>query len=97
MTFDQGVSEAGQGAAVNTSVTVGGFIGIIVQALLQIIGVIFFILILYGGFKWMSASGEQKKIEEAQKVITHSIIGLIIVVLAYAISVFIVSSLQKAI
>jgi TRAP-type C4-dicarboxylate transport system permease small subunit len=95
--FQEGITGAGTNAGVNTGVTVGAFIGIVVQAVLQIIGVVFFILMLYGGFKWMSSSGQQKQIEEAQKIITHSIIGLIVVILAYAISMFIVSSLQKAI
>lgn len=95
-TFNSGVTAVGSGAGVR-NIGVGAFVGILVQAVLQIVGVVFLILIVYGGFKWMSASGQQKQIEEAQKTIIHSIVGLLIVVLAYGISVFVMAELQKAI
>lgn len=95
--FKNGITSAGTGAGIGGTATIGAFIGVLVQATLQLVGIIFLIFIIYGGFKWMTASGQQKHIEEAQRMITHSIIGLIIVVLAYAISTFVISELQKAI
>lgn len=94
--FQGGVDNVRIGAGVK-EIGVGGFIGILVQAALQIVGIVFLILIVYGGFRWMSASGVQKQIEEAQKVIIHSVIGLIIVVLAYGISIFVVKALLEAV
>lgn len=94
--FQSGVTSVGTGAGVE-DIGVGGFVGILVQAALQVVGIVFLILIVYGGFKWMSASGQQKQIEEAQKIIIHSVIGLIVVVLAYGVSVFVMGELQKAI
>lgn len=48
-------------------------------------GLYFMIQVMLGGFEWISASGDKGKLEKAQNRITHSLIGLIIVVAAFAI------------
>jgi len=53
-------------------------------------GVIFLILAIYGGFKWMTAAGNEESVEKAKKTITNAILGLVIVLAAYAIVKFIV-------
>jgi len=63
-------------------------VGVGVQAVLGVIGVIFLVLMLYAGFNWMTARGEEEKVERAKDTITRAIIGLIIVVGAYAIWAF---------
>lgn len=72
-------------------------IGNVVLTLLTLLGVVFIVLIVYAGFKWMLAQGEEQKITEARNLIIHSIIGLLIVLAAYAISYFIISALEKAV
>lgn len=73
----------------------------IIQAVLSFLGVVFLILIIYAGYTWMTASGNEQQIEKAKKTLTASVIGLIIVISAYAISVFVVkrigdSALQQS-
>ena len=68
-----------------------GIIAMIIQTILSLVGVIFIILIIYGGFLWMTAGGNDQKIEKAKNILTRAIIGLAVVLLAYAISVFLVS------
>ena len=70
-------------------------IGTIIQGVLQFLGVIFLGFVIYGGITWMTASGSEDKVKSAKKIITNSVIGLIIVVLAYAISAFIVQNVLK--
>lgn len=94
--FQGGVTAVGNSAGVEKNISIGVFVGILVQAVLQIVGIVFLILIVYGGFRWMSASGQQKQIEEAQKTIIHSVIGLLVVILAYGISIFVMGELRKA-
>ena len=65
----------------------------IIQIALSFLGVIFLVLTIYGGFLWMTAAGDESKVESARKMITAAIIGLIIVVSAYAISYFVMSKL----
>ena len=68
----------------------------IVQILLGFLGIIFIILIIWGGIQWMTSGGNDKKIEEAKQRIVNATIGLTIVFVAYSISYFIFKSLMQA-
>lgn len=48
-------------------------------------GVAAFIVLILGGFKYLTAGGEEKAVGEAQKMITGAIGGLVLVVASYAI------------
>lgn len=63
--------------------------GTLIGQVLAFVGVIFFALVLYGGFKWMNAKGNAKETEEARDIIVRAVIGLIIIFSAYAITSFI--------
>lgn len=76
-------------------VSLPGAIGKIVGAALSFIGVIFFILMIYGGLLWMTAAGNDQQVEKAKDLIVAAIIGLVIVFAAYAITSFIGTSLTK--
>ncbi|MCX6795524.1 MAG: hypothetical protein NT165_02235 [Candidatus Falkowbacteria bacterium] len=58
---------------------------------LSFLGIIFLIMAIYAGITWMSSEGNEKTVEKAKDILKNSIIGLIIVALAYAISYFILS------
>jgi hypothetical protein len=62
-------------------------IGNIVKFVLSFLAIVFVILIIYSGFKWMTAGGDSKKVDEAKSVMKNAIIGLIIVMCSYAIAV----------
>lgn len=59
---------------------------------LYFLGVIFLILTIYGGFLWMTSRGNEKQTDKAREVLTASIIGLIIIISAYAISWLIIKT-----
>ena len=61
----------------------------IIRSLLGFIGIIFVILIIYAGFLWMTAGGNESKIEESKKYLSRSVIGLLIILSAYSITGFI--------
>jgi cytochrome bd-type quinol oxidase subunit 2 len=63
----------------------------IINIVLSILGLIFIGLIIYGGLTWMLAEGNEQKLEKAKQIILASIIGLIVVLAAYAASYFIIS------
>jgi len=71
-------------------------IGQIIQAFLSIFGIIFLGLMIYGGYKWMIAQGRDEEVSKAKDIIKAAITGLIIVFAAYAISAFVISSIEKA-
>jgi hypothetical protein len=66
-------------------------VSIVIQTVLGLLGVIFMILLVYGGILWMTAGGNDQQIEKAKKIITNSIIGLVVVLLAYSISILVLS------
>lgn len=73
--------------------TLIGAIGTIVQGLLGLLGVLFLILIIWGGYQWMVAGGEEEKVTHAKSTLTNAIIGLAVVLGAWAIYSFIANIL----
>ena len=65
----------------------------IIQVLMGFLGVIAVILILVGGFKWMTASGNDSKVAEAKKLMVAGVAGLLIVLAAFAVSIFVMRAL----
>ena len=68
----------------------------IVNIALGFLGIVAVIIVLAGGFKWMTAGGNQDKIDEAKKLMSAGVIGLIIVLAAFGIARFIIDSLVTA-
>lgn len=71
-------------------------IGYIIRAALGFLGIIAVVIILIGGFKWMTAQGSEDKVQEAKKLIIAGIIGLAIILSAYAIASFVIEQLVTA-
>ncbi|MCK5320346.1 hypothetical protein KAJ61_03080 [Candidatus Parcubacteria bacterium] len=70
-----------------------GTVSLVISVALSLLGVIFLILMIYGGFIWMNSRGNDQEIQKALTIIRNSIIGLLIVIAAYAITNFIGNSL----
>ncbi len=64
----------------------------IIQWALGLLGLVAVVMILIGGFQWMTAGGNEEKVASAKKIISAAVIGLIIVLLAWAIVIFVVST-----
>lgn len=68
-------------------------VGSVIRAFMGLLGLVAVVIILLGGFKWMTSGGEEAKVQEAKKLIISGIIGLIIILSAYAIANFVVGSI----
>lgn len=68
----------------------------VIKVVLGFLGIVAVVIILLGGFKWMTAAGNEDKVEEAKKLISAGIIGLIIILAAFGIATFVISSLMSA-
>jgi len=81
----------------NTGTGAGRGIGLVmasvIKAFLGLLGIIFIVLIITAGYKLMTAGGNEEKVKEAQEMIKKAVIGLIIIVAAYAITYFIFNAL----
>lgn len=65
----------------------------IINVLLYFLGSIFLVLILWAGFKWMTAAGNNDAIKKSRDTIVNSVIGLIIIFASYAIVNFVLENL----
>lgn len=61
----------------------------IIQVILSFLSIIFLGLIIFAGFKWMTAAGNEEDIKKSQGTIKNALIGLIIILAAYAITYYI--------
>jgi hypothetical protein len=75
--------------------TLPQIIGGVISTIMGILGVIVVLIILWGGFIWMTAGGEPDKVDKAKKMIYSGIIGLVIIFASYAIAQFVIGSLQN--
>lgn len=71
-------------------------VGGVIQTGLTLIGVIFLVLTVYGGFVWMSARGDEAEAKRAKGILTMALIGMLVVVGAYAVTAFVVSRMLLA-
>ncbi len=50
------------------------------------------IFIVYAGFLWLTAAGNEKQVEKAKQVISAAVIGMIVILLAWAIVAFVLNA-----
>jgi hypothetical protein len=68
-------------------------IGNIIKIVLTFLGIVFLILVIYGGYIWMTAHGNEERVTKAKDLITEALIGLVIILGAYIITYFVVNAL----
>ena len=77
------------GFATDESITPVTVAGALVNTFLSLIGIVFIILIIYAGFKWMTAGGNEEQVNKAKTTIINSVIGIVVVMGAFVIYKFI--------
>lgn len=93
------VLKEGIGANFKTDETVAenslyATIGKIIEAILELVGVLLIILVIYGGYLWFSADGNEEQIGQAKAYVINAIIGLAIVSLAYVITYYVMGKIS---
>lgn len=71
-------------------------IGALIKTVIRFLGIIAVVVVLYGGFKWMTASGNDEKVAEAKRILIAGLIGLAIVLTALAITNFVIGQILSA-
>jgi len=85
---DQGNRSASAFGNKTTETTLTQYVADIINVFFGLLGTIFIILMVYGGYTWMTAAGNSEKVSKAQNTLKVAIIGLIIIASAYAITYF---------
>ncbi len=86
--------EAGYDDVNLTEDNIPQLIGRIIRQVMLYLGVFFLALTIYAGFIWMIARGNEQEIEKAKTILKNAIIGLIVVLLAYAITYLFMDALS---
>lgn len=68
----------------------------VISVFLGLLGIVFLVLIVLAGYKWMMAQGDSSKVDEAKDQLRTSIIGLAIILAAWGITNFTLCALLKA-
>ncbi len=61
----------------------------VIRGALVFVGVVALLFIIYAGFSFVTSGGDPKKVQGARQIMTFAIIGLVIVLLSFAILFFI--------
>jgi len=93
--FGLGQNDPAASLGLGTTALDDAVVGLI-NVMLGFLGLIAVVIILIGGFRWMTAGGNEDKVGEARKTIFAGIIGLAIILFAWGITIFVVQQLGKA-
>lgn len=70
--------------------------GMIIQRLLEVVGMTMILLFVYGGYLRVTAQGEEQKIEKSTKTMEGAVIGLLIIISSYGITRFVSARIYNA-
>ena len=85
-----GVNKVNKGGA---DTDLNGQIGTIINAIIGVIGIVAVIVIILGGINYTMSQGDPSKTKKARDTILYGVIGLIVVLLAFAIVNFVLGQL----
>jgi hypothetical protein len=95
-TISKGLEETNKGVGFSKA-SATQIIGQLIQVLLSVTGIVFLIITIYAGILYMTAAGDESKVKKAKSMLVTSVIGIIIIMSAYALSQFVIGQLTDAV
>ena len=92
--LDLGVNDAAEIGLGNSDLKTT--INSIIRLILSFLGILAVVIILWGGFIWMTAMGDDGKVDKAKQLILAGIVGVVIILSAYAIASFVINAVNNA-
>ena len=92
---ETGLNETALNAGYDKAGSLTATIGSIIQTALGFVGFVVFAFILFAGFQWMTAGGNEEQVAKAKTMIKNAIIGFVIITAAYAIVYFVTAELMN--
>ncbi len=90
------LADVGDGIGADADTELPELVGNLIAVLLSVLGIIFVVLVVYAGFLYLTSQGEADKVKKAKALLTQAVIGLVIIIAAYAIADFVIDSLVTA-
>ncbi len=88
----QHLQTVGDTAHITSSTTLPVLIGNLVRTFIGLLGIIFLVLLIYAGYLWLTAQGDDKKVTHSKDMLKNAVIGLVIITAAYGIASFIINA-----
>lgn len=88
-----GLSVAGNQAGYNSNLPLTTLIANVIQVILGLTGMACVILLVYAGILYLTAQGEDANVKKAKKLISGTIIGILIIVAAWALTRYVFTAL----
>ncbi|NQV88915.1 MAG: hypothetical protein HQ488_01145 [Parcubacteria group bacterium] len=90
------LADVGDGIGADADTDLPTLVGELIKVLLSVLGIIFVVLVVYAGFLYLTSQGEAERVKKAKALLTQAVIGLVIIISAYAISSFVIDALVQA-
>lgn len=90
---EEGLGQAGEAAGYTTNLELTTIVANIINVILGLTGMAFVIILVYAGILYLTAAGEEGNVKKAKGLIKNSVLGIIIIVSAYAIATYVFTAL----
>ena len=88
--------QAGFDTTSETSQNIGTYVGAnLITPLFSLLGVIFLVLMIFGGIMWMTGGGNPERVKKAKAILVNSFLGLLVILLAYGFTQFLFEALSS--
>ncbi|OGL94723.1 hypothetical protein A2348_02275 [Candidatus Uhrbacteria bacterium RIFOXYB12_FULL_58_10] len=94
-TVQEGLGVAGDKAGYTTNLELTTIVANIINVILGLTGIAFVGILVYAGILYLTAAGEEANVKKAKKLLSNSVIGIIIIVSAYAIANYVFAALAS--
>ncbi len=81
----------------NVETDIGMIAKNIIGVVMGFLGLFAVVIIIIAGFKWMTAGGDEKKVEEAKNQLIQGAIGLVIIIASWSIAFFVIEQIAKVV
>ncbi|MBN1326017.1 hypothetical protein JW977_03515 [Candidatus Falkowbacteria bacterium] len=93
--FLQGLTSTATQVGYGETTTPQQYAASIIKVAFTLIGIIFTILLIYGGYLYLTSQGDEKKVSSGKKTITTAVVGLVIIISGYSITYFVAKNLEQ--
>ncbi len=90
-----GLEKTAGAAGYSTGISTAGVIGSLVSGLIGLAGLIFIVMIVWGGVQYLVAQGEPERVKKAKDTLVWSILGLVVMAAAYVLTQYVFTALGK--
>ncbi len=97
MTSQEGFNKIGTAYGNSTPLDIRITVARIINVVLGLLGVIFVVLAIFAGFKYMTSAGSEEKTKEAMDILRTAVIGLLIILMAWAITRYTIQVMNKTV